>query len=69
MRASEYFHFFVNGFDFSAELDKTNEFERYKACYVCFVCASQIHSLMQKKKKLVVCFSCPIRNAYELFLS
>ena len=59
MRASEYFHFFVNGFDFSGELDKPNEFERYKACDVCFVRASQIHSLMQKKKKLVVVLGDP----------
>ena len=29
---------------------------------------ARIHSLMQKKKKLVACFSCPMRNAYELFL-
>ena len=34
---------------------------------VLFVLA-RIHSLMQKKKRLVVCFSCPMRNAYELFL-
>ena len=34
---------------------------------VSFVLA-RIHSLMQKKKKLVVCFSCTMRNASELFL-
>ena len=37
----DFFTFFVNDFDFSAELDKPIEFERYKACDVCFVCASQ----------------------------
>ena len=34
---------------------------------VLFVLA-RIHSLMKKNKKFVVCFSCPMRNAYELFL-
>ena len=54
--------FFLNGFVFLAKLDKPNEFERSLACDVCFVCASQKTSHAQKK--LVVCFSCPIRNMY-----
>ena len=53
--SNKFFHFFfVNGFDFSAELDKPNEFERSLACDVYFVCASQ-RALSDAKREKVGC--------------
>ena len=35
------FFFFFNGFDFQAKFDKPNQFKKYLACDVHFVCATQ----------------------------
>ena len=56
------FRNFFNGFFFVAELDKPNKFEGSLACDVYFVCASQKPQSHENKRKLVVCFSCPIED-------
>ena len=38
---SNEFFFFFNGFDFQAKFDKRNQFKKYLACDVHFVCATQ----------------------------